>query len=476
MAKVVVIGGGVAGLGSALALSRDGHDVTVLERDAAELPPTPDEAFDHWVRRGAPQARHSHAFLARLRNLLRDRAPDVLGALMDAGASDLPMTANPPPEMVGFEPEPGDEDLVAIACRRITFEWVLRRMIEADGAVRFQPAANVTGLRGEVHDGIALVTGVTTGSIPIVADAVVDAAGRRSSLPAWLEGIGGRRPRDEDVDCGIVYYSRFYRLRDGVEPPAMDGPIGSDLGYLKYALFIGDNRTFSVTYGVSPHDEQLRPALLRPDPFDAAARQLPATAAWVDPERSEPVGDVAVMAALKNRRRSFVVDGEPVALGVYAVGDSSVHTNPLYGRGCSLAFAHAFAFAGVLAEHGLDHDALTAAFEEETRSLLDPWYAASVAQDEAARDMWDLGDGIPSDENPMRSLLRDGLFPAARRDPMVWRAFIRAFNLLDEPDAVMQNPELARRVLEVWQDRANRPPLAPDGPSRSEMIVRAGIS
>ena len=60
----------------------------MLERDATPLPADPDAAFA-WDRRGAPQVRHSHAFLARLRNLLRDRHPDVLRQLLDAGATEL---------------------------------------------------------------------------------------------------------------------------------------------------------------------------------------------------------------------------------------------------------------------------------------------------------------------------------------------------------------------------------------------------
>src|SRR5438128_368083 len=93
--RVVVIGAGVGGLGSALALSRQGHDVTVLERDRTPLPHDPDEAFE-WDRRGAPQVRHSHAMLARLRNLLRDRYPDVLESLYAAGVTDWPLTERLP--------------------------------------------------------------------------------------------------------------------------------------------------------------------------------------------------------------------------------------------------------------------------------------------------------------------------------------------------------------------------------------------
>src|ERR671923_1702655 len=86
--RIAIVGAGVAGLGAALALARDGNDVVVLERDATPLPHSPDEAFE-WKRKGAPQVRHSHAFLARLRNLLRDRLPDVRDELLEAGATEL---------------------------------------------------------------------------------------------------------------------------------------------------------------------------------------------------------------------------------------------------------------------------------------------------------------------------------------------------------------------------------------------------
>src|SRR5438874_1879100 len=86
--RVAIVGAGISGLGAALLLAHDGHDVVVLERDATPLPLTPHEAFE-WNRRGAPQVRHSHAFLARGRNLIRDRLPDVRTALLEAGATEV---------------------------------------------------------------------------------------------------------------------------------------------------------------------------------------------------------------------------------------------------------------------------------------------------------------------------------------------------------------------------------------------------
>src|SRR3954464_13497195 len=117
MSEAVVVGAGVAGLGAALALSRSGHRAVVLERDRTPLPHDPDEAFE-WDRRGAPQVRHSHALLARLRVILRDRYPHVLAALYAAGVTDWPLTVNLPPTIDDASPQPGDDDLVMLAGRR----------------------------------------------------------------------------------------------------------------------------------------------------------------------------------------------------------------------------------------------------------------------------------------------------------------------------------------------------------------------
>ena len=60
--KFGVVGAGVTGLATALELSKNGHSVTIIERDQTPMPETYDEAFQ-WNRRGAPQVRHSHALL-----------------------------------------------------------------------------------------------------------------------------------------------------------------------------------------------------------------------------------------------------------------------------------------------------------------------------------------------------------------------------------------------------------------------------
>ena len=387
---------------------------------------------------------------------------------MDAGASELRFIDNPPPELGPLTPEPGDEDLAAIACRRLTFEWVLRHTVEAHPRIAVRTGITVVGLIADAATA-PVVRGVTLqdgASVP--ADIVVDAAGRRSGLTAWLAAIGAAPVPTEEEDCGLVYLSRFYRIRPGQRPPDGTGVIGADLGYIKYAVFPGDNDCFSVTLGVRPGDDELRKPLLDSAGFHAAAAALPSTAEWVDPERAEPITDVQVMAGLRNCRRRYVVDSEPLALNVYALGDAAVHTNPLYGRGCSLAAVHAFAFADAVSSIGAaDGRALALALDQAGRRELDPWYDASVAQDRASNAAA-AGD---AEAASMRTFVRDGLMAAARTDPAVFRAFVRVLNLLDAPNTLIQDKNLAARVLSAWNERDSRPPAVIEGPDRDGMLA-----
>jgi hypothetical protein len=115
-------------------------------------------------------------------------------------------------------------------------------------------------------------------------------------------------------------------LRPGALAPAGQGVVGADLGYMKFGIFPGDSGIFSITLAAALDDDPLR-AILHEGPFEAAARALPATREWIDPARSEPVTDVRAMAKLVNRRRRFVRDGEPLALGVFAIGDAAICSN-----------------------------------------------------------------------------------------------------------------------------------------------------
>jgi 2-polyprenyl-6-methoxyphenol hydroxylase-like FAD-dependent oxidoreductase len=462
-------------LATALALGDAGHRVTLLERDATPMPASADEAFT-WARRGAPQVRHSNALLARLRNTLRDHAPAVLAELLEAGATEIAFTENLPESLSDRDPRPGDEDLVGLACRRTTFEWVVRKHVLAMPSVELRDGVAVTGLLVSGADAPPHVTGVRTDHGDFVADLVVDASGPRSASATWLADAGVVEPAEEVHPSAIVYLSRFYRLRDGATQPIAEGPIAGDLGFLKFAVFVGDNHTFSVTLAVDADDKDLRTRLAEPESFDRAARQLEVIAPWLD-GRSEPITDVHSMAGLRNRKRTFVDDGAPIVTGFVAVGDASVCTNPLYGRGCSLAFVHAYALADVVAAHGSDPRALVLAFDDATSRELDPWFKAAVRQDNEARALIESNGATASDDGTvdpqafMRSVFREGLLPALRTSPVVFRAFLRWFNLLADPNALMSDGEVVAAVFAEYERRHEREPEPAFGPDRDHFLA-----
>ena len=197
-----------------------------------------------------------------------------------------------------------------------------------------------------------------------------------------------------------------------------------------------------------------------------------AVAPWRVDGVADPITDVHVMAGLRNRYRPLVDDdGAPLVHGFVAVGDAAVCTNPLYGRGCSLAFVHAFGLADAIRGNGDDFDGLGRALASFTERELVPWFRSAVLQDEQARA---LREELPA-EDPrafMQAVFREGLLPAMRTSPVVFRAFLRWFNLLATPDALMADPEIVAEVLAAYEDRENRPGAPVLGPDRDRLLVQ----
>ena len=210
-------------------------------------------------------------------------------------------------------------------------------------------------------------------------------------------------------------------------PPSTAGIVGVDLGYLKFGVFAGDSRVFSITLAASPDDDEMRRVLHRPA-FEAACAAVPTAAKFTSSQVSEPVSDVHGMANLNNTRRWLVEDGEPLALGFVAVGDALIHTNPIVGRGCSLAWTAAFALAECLESHGDDLRALALAYHERVERDLVPWYELQLAQDADAIEVSSAQqrgedpfeatnpDGTQNPKAFMRGLLKEGLRPALQED------------------------------------------------------------
>jgi hypothetical protein len=76
----------------------------------------------------------------------------------------------------------------------------------------------------------------------------------------------------------------------------------------------------------------------------------------------------------------------------------------------------------------------------------------------------------------MQQVFRDGLLPAMRTSPVVFRAFLRWFNLLSTPDALMADPAIVNDVMAAFQDRDNRPEPPVLGPDRETLVANLPVT
>ena len=474
MPTIAVIGGGLGGAAAALFLARRGHDVTVFERDAEPPPASPDEAWEHWDRRGVTQLRQSHLFVGRLHRELADHAPDVLDTLLAAGVHDVPWTQRLPPPMRASLPD-GLEEIHGMGARRTTVEAVLHDTLlrEPGVTVRLGEAVESLATGPSVVPGVPHVVGFRTAAgEDVTADVVLDVAGRRSPGGKWLEAAGARPPYEEESDNRLTYFTRYYRLRDGASFPAEYGPLTMSLGYLDVAVFPADHGVFSVTCMAFSDDKPMR-ALRDPDTFTRVMRAIPRVAQWIDDDVAVPITPVKPIAAVDDRYRRFVIDGAPVATGIVAVGDAWSCTNPALGRGTSLAFVQARLLAETLDATGLDYAALATTFDQVTQEQLAPWYWSSVAVDRERIERMKAaiaGEPTPEpDPADLPAVLSRALRLAAMVDAEAFWAFSKVMHLMASPAEVFADEKLRGRVIEVWERRHELAP-PPTGPDRTAML------
>ena len=279
MPAIVVLGAGVCGLAEAMLLARDGHDVTVLERDPGPVPESLDEAWETWSRTGVAQFRLAHYLHARAREMLEAELPDVRDALLAAGAAHIDPLSRLPPGITDHGPRPGDERLTTITARRPVVEHVFARAAEAEPRVEVRRGTAVTGLTSRDGNGAPHVTGVRTESgEEIPADLVVDAGGRRSALGRWLEEAGAAPFEEDAEDSGFIYYSRFFGPANGGGMPVPRAPL---LSHARHVLGAHAARGPRDLVGDALHRRR-RPAAegpARPQPLGRGDAGLPAARA-----------------------------------------------------------------------------------------------------------------------------------------------------------------------------------------------------
>lgn len=461
MTKVIVIGAGIAGLSSALAVQAKGFEVALLERD----PPPPDyfdpTGVSTWRRRGAPQVPHPHFLMGGLRNLIYAHHPQLVDALLQAGVWELPFIDTlHPVARSNYRVRAGDAQLTAFVSRRSTLETVMRRYVDALPGVTVHSQCEAEALLFEPGMEPLKAVGVRirrehADTEELRGDIVIDASGRSGRLDRQLRELGADI-RDEHYESGDVYFTRQYRLKPGNEYAPLHGLPAIITSDYTIGMLPADNGYFTITIAVWKDDPVLYEAVKDPLKFETFCRMIPRAAGWIDPAFATPVNNIVYgFGALDSFWRTTVVDGKPQVHGLFFIGDTAVRTNPKYGRGCTWGFTQAHLLADIL-ESTADPERRVVSYEAELHSAFRANWSTTLTMDRdryrqfraklfgqpltlrdrasAALDEIIIQRGMRADAHLHRAIMTGyhGLAGLADwvRSPSVW---VRAFRILLSP-------------------------------------------
>ena len=321
----IVIGGSIAGLLSARILSEYFQQVIILDRD--ELPKTSK------ARRGVPQSVQPHVLLTKGYRILAEFFLDLPQQLHDNGALTIDWAREFKHFVAGhwgiITEEPSD--IVSVTCSRYLLEWTIRQELTKLPRIKILEQSKVVGL---IYDAETdRVTGVKLVSGEMDADLVVDASGRSSKAPQWLEQIGHSPVPETVINPFLGYATRRYKLPDNLQPDwkvmliSQTPPQDTRLGYLAQI----ENGELIATLGgygkdFPPLDDggflEFARSLAQPDFYQAIAQ-------------ATPISPIYAHRATANRMRNY--DRVELPSGFIALGDAVCALCPVYGQGMTVS-------------------------------------------------------------------------------------------------------------------------------------------
>lgn len=464
--KIVVAGGGICGLAAGMMLADDGHQVTVLERDDA--PPSAD-AMDasSWERRSVAQFGLPHWMVPRGTSIIRESLPAVHDLLTTNGALRFNIVKYLMAGQPDAEFTPDDDRFELISGRRSMVEWAFATAAANHPTLEVRRGVTIAGLVADSDGGsVPHVTGLQLADGEIInADLVVDATGRKSPTPRWLEEIGARGPSEVSAESGFAYYARYFRSPDG--HPEILAPILTSYGSMSALALPADNGTWSMTIYGLVEDKPLR-RLREVEVYERVVKSLPLHRHWID---AEPLGDIVSMVGVVDRERNYVLDGVPSATGLVTIGDAHVCTNPSLGRGMTLGLMHVEILRDVVANHGDSPMELTMALHDRTVSDLKPYHDATTRMDSmrsAEMKIFAAGETHdPTPEERISAVVREH----AMSDPIMARFYSEIMSCTALSDELLARPGVFERIIELGEGPS---PEQPQGPNRAQLLELVG--
>jgi 2-polyprenyl-6-methoxyphenol hydroxylase-like FAD-dependent oxidoreductase len=421
--RVIVVGGSMAGLLAARALSRQAKSVAILERE---------HLTDTVAPRGhVPQGRHLHLLLAAGLDVLRDWFPGIEDELVAQGAVRVD-GQNAWVYQGGAYRARGDWGRPVLCMTRPLLEQAIRTRVAALPGVAIEDGVLVERVTVAEHR----VTGVVVAGEERAAELVVDCSGRSSRIAHDLATSGLLVPSVTRVGIDIGYASFLMRRSpgdfEGDFIACMDTP-GSFRG--GSVLPVEGERwqvTLAGVHGDAPpsDDEGVR----------AFAASLPSPVVGQLIERCERLSEVTMYRFPSSQRRHL--EKTQVLQGLVTLGDAACSFDPIYGQGMSSAALQAAALDKVAQAVGVRSPDLPRRFHRKAARVIEaPWRIAVGGDFGHPATVGDKPRGTAQLNGYVRQVVR-----AAHVSVPVARAFNRVLQLADPPTALL-SPATMVRVL-----------------------------
>ncbi len=437
--RAVVLGASMAGLLAARVLADAYAQVMVVDRD--QLPETPTH------RRGVPHGRHLHALAARGQQALEELFPGLTAELVAHGAPTGDLLANGRLYFSGHRLRQAHTGLVLLCASRPFLEGQVRARVRALSNVAFLDRCDVVGLAstpdGRRATGARVLRRADSSAEELLdAELVVDASGRGSRMPTWLQELGYARPETEQVRIGLGYATRTYRL----PADALDGNLAVlDAATPQHprtgALLRLEGDRWMVTLAGILGDHPPTD----PDGFLAFARSLRYPDIYETIRDAEPLDDPVPFrfpASVRHRYEQLYRFPD----GLVVMGDAVASFNPIYGQGMSVAALEALTLRRHLQRGAAPQPRRW--FRDLARVVDVPWDMA------AGGDLVFPGvQGRRTRKLRLVSSYLGGLHAAAAHDADLASAFVRVVGMVAPPQSLLR-PTIAVRVLRGGLHRA----------------------
>jgi 2-polyprenyl-6-methoxyphenol hydroxylase-like FAD-dependent oxidoreductase len=437
--KAVVIGASISGLLAARVLADSYDTVTVIDRDV--LPHGP------LNRRGVPQGAHGHLVLARCLTILSELFPEFLDELL---ADGVPVWADG--DLSKIDLAVGGHSLVRTGNLRYPEAnaqyYPSRPLLECAVRQRVQAISNVSILGGcEADDLVAttdcrLVTGVRVacrdggGETTLRAELVVDATGRGSRTPVFLESLGYGRPRQDELVVRMSYASQSLRIPGGMLDSRIvgRGPVpGRPIGFL---LVGNENDYWVLTLSALAGHE---PPTRRAEILEFLEQVVPPDV-LAAVRAAQPVGEITRYRVPSNRWRRYD-KMRRIPEGLVVVGDAMCCFNPAYAQGITIAALDAVVLRDCLRHRR--HHLPRQFFRASAKNIAVAW-RTTVGADLA----------LPEVVGPRPASMRisnaylDLVLLAAQTDVVVAEQFLGVVGMIDSP-ACLLRPAIVIRILKA---------------------------